>query len=281
MPPKRTSPRAEDGPARAPDVLLRAERPARAKSPPARLKMKDLERATGVGREAIRFYIREGVLPEPVRPARNVAWYDASFVERIQLIKRLQSERFLPLEMIKGLVGAAELPSAQEVDTLLALDGKLTPAREKAPSAPETPAHLAERVGVPAAELRELARHGAIEITTRNGKQWIEGRSIEIAETWARMRTNGYSDALGFGPENVALAVQSLEWLAREQLRLFTRQVTGRIDEDSSRRLAEVGLDCVPKLVALLHESALLRLIARGNLPAPTEENASAGPKAS
>ena len=45
-----------------------------------RLKMRDLERATGVGREAIRYYIREGLLPEPERTARNVAWYDESFV---------------------------------------------------------------------------------------------------------------------------------------------------------------------------------------------------------
>ena len=43
-----------------------------------RMRMRDLERATGVGRETIRFYIREGLLPEPERPGRNVAWYDAS-----------------------------------------------------------------------------------------------------------------------------------------------------------------------------------------------------------
>ncbi len=30
-------------------------------APTKRLKMKDLERATGVGRETIRFYIREGL----------------------------------------------------------------------------------------------------------------------------------------------------------------------------------------------------------------------------
>ena len=47
------------------------------------MKMQDLERATGVGRETIRFYIREGLLPQPERPNRNVAWYDESFVERI------------------------------------------------------------------------------------------------------------------------------------------------------------------------------------------------------
>ena len=64
------------------------------------LKMKDLERATGVGRETIRFYIREGLLPEPARPGRNVAWYDGAFIERIQLIKELQQKRFLPLHAI-------------------------------------------------------------------------------------------------------------------------------------------------------------------------------------
>src|SRR5512134_917083 len=97
-----------------------------------RLKMKDLEQATGVGRESIRFYIREGLLPEPERPGRNVAWYDESFVERISLIKRLQQERFLPLSVIKGIVGSAAAPSAAEVQALRALDGKLVPPEDSA-----------------------------------------------------------------------------------------------------------------------------------------------------
>ena len=64
----------------------------------------------GVGRETIRFYIREGLLPEPERPGRNVAWYDESFVERIALIKELQQKRFLPLQVIKAIV-AGDAPS--------------------------------------------------------------------------------------------------------------------------------------------------------------------------
>ena len=34
------------------------------------MKMKELETRTGVGREAIRFYIREGLLPDPEKPQR-------------------------------------------------------------------------------------------------------------------------------------------------------------------------------------------------------------------
>lgn len=247
-----------------------------------RLKMRDLERATGVGREAIRFYIREGLLPEPERPARNVAWYDESFVERLRFIKRLQQERFLPLAVIKGLLGVGDLPSGAEVETLLALDGSLGADTLRPPRAPESPARLAARVGLPAAELRELARLGAIEITTRGGRHWVEGRSIEIVEVWARMRRSGFSAELGFGPEHAALSVEMVEWLAREQLRLFTRQVTGRVDHEAARRMAEVGLECVPRLTALLHEAALRRRIASGNLPeSEAMEHAADRPKAS
>ena len=39
------------------------------------MKMAELERRSGVGRETIRYYIREGLLPEPERRARNVAVY--------------------------------------------------------------------------------------------------------------------------------------------------------------------------------------------------------------
>jgi DNA-binding transcriptional MerR regulator len=244
--------------------------------------MKDLERLTGVGREAIRFYIREGLLPEPERPARNVAYYDESFVERIRLIKRLQQQRFLPLEMIKGMLGVREVPSEAEVETLLALDGKIERDALRAPRPPEAPGALARRLGVGAGEVRELARTGAIEIVTRDGRQWIEGRSVEITEVWARMRTGGFTDELGFGPEQVGLTVQMVEWLAREQLRLFTRHVTGRVDPDRARQMAEVGLACVPEITRLLHEATLLRLIARGNLPAGEgEELATSEPSAS
>ena len=54
------------------------------------MKMKELEAATGIGRETIRYYIREGLLPEPVRPKRNVATYGREHVKRLNLIRRLQ-----------------------------------------------------------------------------------------------------------------------------------------------------------------------------------------------
>ena len=39
-----------------------------------------------------------------MRTSRNMAYYPPDFVERIQLIKRLQEDRFMPLRVIRGMM---------------------------------------------------------------------------------------------------------------------------------------------------------------------------------
>ena len=221
---------------------------APAAAPRKRLKMKDLERATGVGREAIRYYIREGLLPEPERPERNVAWYDASFVERILLVKRLQSERFLPLSVIKGMVGAGHQLSASESRALGALDGKIVSAGERErPHPPETLARIAKRIGLSVAELREMAALGAIELLVRNGRQCLEGSSVAIAEAWAGIRRAGFSEESGFGTADLAMYVEVVEWLAREELGRFGSRIAAKVDPETARRMAQEGIDRVQR----------------------------------
>src|ERR671937_777607 len=68
------------------------------------LKISELAEASGVSAGTIKHYLREGLLPEPVKTSRNMAYYPEEFVERIRLIKRLQEERFMPLRVIKGVI---------------------------------------------------------------------------------------------------------------------------------------------------------------------------------
>ena len=64
--------------------------------------MGELAEASGVPAPTIKHYLREGLLPEPVKTSRNMAYYPPDFVDRIRLIKRLQEERFMPLRVIRG-----------------------------------------------------------------------------------------------------------------------------------------------------------------------------------
>ena len=66
--------------------------------------MGELARASGVSAATIKHYLREGLLPEPVKTSRNMAYYPAEFVDRIKMIKQLQEERYMPLRVIKDLL---------------------------------------------------------------------------------------------------------------------------------------------------------------------------------
>src|SRR6186997_3472213 len=66
--------------------------------------MRELADAAGVSSGTIKHYLREGLLPEPVKTSRNMAYYPPEFVERIKLIKQLQEERFMPLAVIKSML---------------------------------------------------------------------------------------------------------------------------------------------------------------------------------
>jgi DNA-binding transcriptional MerR regulator len=234
----------------------------------AHLKMRDLERATGVGRETIRFYIREGLLPEPKRPGRNVAWYEPGFVDRIALIKELQQKRFLPLHVIKSILGGdGARPSRNEVRALLELDGKLFPAVAGEPALPpERVESIGRRTGLGTAEIRTIAATGAIELVRRDGGEWVEGDAVRIVEIWSTLRRSGFAEDLGFRAEELRLYVDMVRWLAREELRLFTRKIANRVETEAVRRMAEAGITHLNQLIGLLRKMTLLRYIAEGNV---------------
>jgi DNA-binding transcriptional MerR regulator len=239
--------------------------------------MRDLERTTGVSRDTVRFWIREGLLPEPERTGRNAAWYPRAFVERIAFIRELQRKRFLPLAVIRAIVRADDAPPAAEVDTLLQLDGRLFPAVAGRPATPpERLRRVARRLGLPVAEVRTLAAVGAVTTEARDGDVWLDAAGQRVAACWARLRAAGYARRLGFGPERLALYVHVVRWLAREELHLFTAGVTGRVPTDRAARMAEDGIELVNGLLTELRRATLLRLIAEGNLPAPDARVATA-----
>ena len=68
------------------------------------LRMKELTAATGLAKSAILHYIAQGLLPEPMRTGRNMAYYDPACVERIKFIKSLQGRYSFPLGKIKLLL---------------------------------------------------------------------------------------------------------------------------------------------------------------------------------
>jgi DNA-binding transcriptional MerR regulator len=68
------------------------------------LKMQELAARTGLPKSTILHYSNAGLLPAPLKTEANMAYYHPDSVERLGLIKRLQTEHRLSLAAIRSLL---------------------------------------------------------------------------------------------------------------------------------------------------------------------------------
>ena len=74
------------------------------------LKMKDLREKTGLPASTINYYLRNGLLPEPVKTGKNMAWYPESTISRLNLIKKLQERNRLTISEIAKIISSKKNP---------------------------------------------------------------------------------------------------------------------------------------------------------------------------
>ncbi|HKT82906.1 MAG TPA: MerR family transcriptional regulator, partial [Solirubrobacterales bacterium] len=117
------------------------------------LRMGELAEASGVPVPTIKHYLREGLLPEPVKTSRNMAYYPPEFVDRIKLIKQLQEERFMPLRAIKSVLDE----DPERASALVELEDRILDRALAGERARTSAAEVRERYGVPAEVLDRLA----------------------------------------------------------------------------------------------------------------------------
>jgi DNA-binding transcriptional MerR regulator len=68
------------------------------------LKIGEIARKSGVPPSTIRYYVRQGLLPEPNKVNKSMAYYDEGCIEKIQAIRHLQETRYFPLSVIKNIL---------------------------------------------------------------------------------------------------------------------------------------------------------------------------------
>lgn len=116
------------------------------------LKIGQMAKKAGVSAPTIKHYVNEGLLPKPVKTSKNMAYYDESCIERIRLIKRIQKERFLPLDVIKRIIDSGE---AYNED--LEMGEAILKTHKVSPTAPRIKeAQIEKKTGYPKEKIRIL-----------------------------------------------------------------------------------------------------------------------------
>lgn len=203
---------------------------ARAVERPAGLKISRLAQRAGVPIPTIKHYLREGLIPRPLKTGRTMSYYDPECVDRIRQIKRLQSERFLPLSAIKKIIR-----SGKSIEDELALGEAMMCISEV--SAPERRIprdQIEKRSGYSIADLEKMERLGLIHPRkTERGKEYdpVDSRILALIR---QREEAGFP--LDYSLEMMSIYRKHIRTLVREDARLFACRL---LPDASAREVAQ------------------------------------------
>ena len=219
------------------------------------LKMKELPEASGVSAGTIKHYLREGLLPEPVKTSRNMAYYPPEFVERIKLIKQLQEERFMPLKHIKAVLDE----DPDRARALIELEDRILERALAGEQTRVSAAELRKRYDVPQEVLDRLAE---LEVLTPNSRGYSQG-DVEIVEAISRFRAGGYEESIGFTVYDTLRYKRALEGLVEEEVQVLMDRLVGEVEPGRAMELIEAGTEPLRDLIAAMHQKLLIAELKR------------------
>ncbi|HEU5253652.1 MAG TPA: MerR family transcriptional regulator [Solirubrobacterales bacterium] len=219
------------------------------------LRMRELAEASGVPAPTIKHYLREGLLPEPVKTSRNMAYYPPEFVDRIKLIKRLQEERYLPLKAIKNVLDE----DPERAEAMLELGDQILDRALAGERSRTSAAEVRKRYGVPKEVLDRLAE---LEVLTPNSRGYSPS-DVTIIEAISRFRAGGYDEQIGFTVYDTLRYKAALEELVRQEVDVVMERLAGEVPSERVVEMLETGAQPLKDLIGALHTKLMVAELER------------------
>jgi DNA-binding transcriptional MerR regulator len=219
------------------------------------LRMGELAEASGVPAATIKHYLREGLLPEPHKTSRNMAYYPPEFVERIRLIKQLQEERFMPLRVIREVLE----DDPDRARAMVELEDRILERALAGERTRTSSAEIRKRYDVPAEVLDRLEE---IEVLSPNSRGYTPS-DVRIIEAISRFRAGGYEEAIGFTVYDTLRYKRAMEELVREEVEVLMDRVAGKMPPDRAIEMIEAGAEPLKDLIAAMHTKQLVAELER------------------
>lgn len=179
---------------------------------------------------SLRFLEHQGLL-SPKRSPGAHRLYSGQDVARIRLIKRLQSERYYPLDIIRPLL--SKLERAQDVDAEMRfLESLYRPQTYDPGFVPLSRRDLAARTGLTSADIARLEEMSLLLPQTSGEGQRYDEDDLKVAELVARELR------LGARVRDFVRYATAMRALVQEEFNLF-RTLTGT-DKPSPERVREL-----------------------------------------
>jgi DNA-binding transcriptional MerR regulator len=222
------------------------------------LRISELAERSGVSAATIKHYLREGLLGDEddvLRTSRNMAYYPEQFVDRVRLIKRLQEERFMPLRVIRDVLGK----DPERALRLIELEDRiLDRAIEASETGRVSRTRARETYDVPGNVLDRLEELGVL---TPNARGY-DSDDVAIIEAISRFRAGGYEETLGFTVYDTLRYREALEPLVEEEVRVLLDRLGG-MEPDRAVGIISSGAEPLRDLIGAMHSKLLLAALRR------------------
>ncbi|MCH7739972.1 MAG: MerR family transcriptional regulator [Chloroflexi bacterium] len=186
----------------------------------------ELSRRTGLSTAAINFYVREGLLPPPVKTSATRAVYEESYVDRIGRINELKAQG-LTLKVI-----ARVLDNPDPAGEL----GITRPTRQRVAQAPVEIEAFIKETGLTGEHVYNALDLGLLDpVEGRRGDSGLrfDSRDITTGRAIARLLAGG----IGF--DLLARHAAEFEPLTRAETHFLAEHVAAVRRSDTSRRAAQ------------------------------------------
>lgn len=222
-------------------------------------RMKDLVELTRLPRQAIHFYIQQGLLPPGKKTGRNMAWYGPEHVRRLRLIRKLQHERFLPLKAIRALLDGHEDRFTERQQAFLRdvkreLAGTLAQGSDASRKLVDGTALLEEN-DITREEIEQLVEIGLLSASVDpDGTVRIAEDDAWILENMGRIREAGFTRELGFGVDDVAFYVDVVDSMLEREAKLLSERLSD-LPPVAAARMIERALPLFHEFLVRYHAS--------------------------
>ena len=210
------------------------------------MKMRDLVKRTGVSKEMIHYFTREGLLPDIEKTSPNQAVYNEEHVERLRLIKNLQEKHFLPIPLIKKIINHREKHFSDEEllkiksEYFMTMD-HLLPAKIEGDEA------FLEYSGISPERLTDFEEFGIIRFETIQGVKVYSHDAVKLGKLIGDMRKRGLSHENGFSRTVLKEIAQMLDPVFDHAMETFVADLERNdFSRDEIRLLAQTAVELSP-----------------------------------
>jgi DNA-binding transcriptional MerR regulator len=232
-------------------------------------RMKDLCERTGLPRQVIHFYIQQGLVPEGKKTGRNMAYYSDEHVARIQLVRKLAHERFMPLRAIKALLDERdEVFSPGQRQFLHDVKSRLSAAlgvREDRPATVDADALLV-RLSLTRKDLEEIVDIGLIAAAEEHGEDGRVRLVIARDDAWmlelfAEMRAIGFTEDIGFSGRDLAIYAEAISALFSREAKLLSERLIS-LSPEKAATMVERAMPIISTFLVRYHDALARNFVA-------------------